>query len=194
MDVDKISEILSQDDSHDNLCNYLLSNITKVKEIVVSSCRQSKGPSIIKDIMIALNKEEQVGKTEALRLNVTMYILKEVFNNNSIPNINAIKYLDCMDLENFNDNSINKVYEKCHAALEAESITNYRWLPFIGRILSVIQSKEKFRPHDDGEEESGDKFVEANITELCNFNWNLDIVTGMCSFLKVDINFLFVKI
>ena len=72
--------------------------------------------------------------------------------------------------------------------LEEESRTGWRWLPFLARLLSVIQSKEVFQPHPDGDQEPGVRCVEKVVRDIISIEWNHDLVTGMCSVLKVNIS------
>ena len=179
-------DILENDDTDDNLCKYLLKcSVNDLKSQVKSMSRKAKGPTQIRQILATLNKERFLSRTESLRIELSLTILSEVFTNSSIPNANALKYLDFIELDNFKDRNLGRIYEKCRHYLEQESPTSFRWLPFFGQLLSVIQSKEMFKQNDDGDEESGQKFVENCVRDVCCFNWDLDLVTGICSLLKV---------
>ena len=94
-----------------------------------------------------------------------------------------------IELDNkLSDKSLNKLYVKCRHHLEEESGTGWRWLPFFSRLLSVIQGREVFQPHADGDLESGRKCVEKVVRDILSINWTHDLVTGMCSVLKVNKN------
>ena len=186
-------DILEKDDTDDNLlCKYLLKyNVNDLKSQVKSLSRKAKGPTQLRQIFASLNKEKFLNKTESLRIELSLTILTEVFTNTSIPNANALKYLDFIELDNFKDRNLGRIHEKCRHYLEQESPTSFRWLPFFGQLLSVIQSKEMFKQNDDGDEESGQKFVENCVRDVCCFNWDLDLVTGICSLLKVNFLLIF---
>ena len=116
-----------------------------------------------------------------------MTLISEVAKNSSIPNTNAAKYLDCIELDTFSDKSLGQIHHKCRQLVEADTDTSFRWLPILGRLLSVVQSREMFKPNDDGDEDLGTSFVEMYIRDICDVEWNLDMVTGMCSILKVGL-------
>ena len=192
MAEDTLFDILDKDkdDADDNLlCKYLLKcSINDLKSQIKAMSRKAKGPTQLRQILSSLNKEDVLNRTESLRIELSLTIISEVFTNSSIPNANALKYLDFIELDNFKDKSLGRIYEKCRHYLEQESPTSFRWLPFFGQLLSVIQSKELFKQNDEGDEESGLKFVENCVRDICSFNWDLDLVTGICSLLKVILN------
>ena len=177
----------SNNDEAEDIIRKLLENAdlkSVVHEIKVIS-RKTLGPSTIRDVFTALNKEENLAKTEEMRLEITKTLLAEIFTNSCIPNANAARILDCVELDHFTDQSLGKIYAKCRGALEQKSTTSYRWLPFLGRVLSVIQSRNAFKPDDDGDEDSGEAYVEAVVKDLCTINWEDDLVAGICALLKV---------
>ena len=127
--------------------------------------------------MNSLNKEDKLTETEQTRFEITKTLLIEIMNNSCIPNANANKYMDCIELENFTDKNLGRLYAKCRAGLEVdESPTAYRWLPFLGRLLSLVQSKELFQPDSDGDANTGEHFVESYIRDICCMNWNLSLI------------------
>ena len=176
----------------------LLGNVTDHASIcdeIKQLTRKSIGPSSVREILSSLNKEDKLAETEKLRYEITKTVLTEVFRTACIPNANANKYMDCIELENFTDKSLGKLYAKCRTELEeGESPTSLRWLPFLSRLLSLIQSKEVFKPDGDGEVVTGEIFVEDQIREFCDLNWSPQSVSGICEMLKVKIIKLYLSL
>ena len=189
---DTLTGISSQDESEDILRKLLSgADIKSVCQEVKIMARKSIGPMSIREILNSLGKEEKLAETEHMRYEITKTVLIEVFNNSCIPNANAIKYMDCIDLDNFTDRSLGRLYARCRAGLEAEeSPTAYRWLPFLGRLLSLVQSRDSFKPDPDGEVDTGEHFAESYIRDICSINWSHDMVSGVCSMLKVSVTCL----
>ena len=186
MEEETISKILEGDNSHDNLCKYFLgANINDVKGLIKSYTRKSDGPRVIREASLSLNRENYLPRTETLRLEIALLLISEVAKNSSIPNTNAAKYLDCIELDTFSDQSLGHLHHKCRQLVDSDCDSSFRWLPVLGRLFSAVQSRELFKPNDDGDEDSGTNFVEMYIRDICELEWNLDMVTGMCSILKV---------
>ena len=164
-------------------------DIKEIEQTVRKETISSKGPTKINDLMKAFtfgDDEALLSRLEPKRVKSCLSIINEVISNPGIPNVNASKYLDSIELDNrFSDKSLNRLYEKCRHHLEEESSTGWRWLPFLARLLSVIQSREMFQPHPDGDQESGVRCVEKVVRDVINVDWSHDLVTGMCSVLKV---------
>ena len=185
------AEDCNQDVSRQYFQQYLDNIDLKDLEVVIrKETVSSKGPTKINDLMKAFtlgDDEARMLRLEFKRVKICLTILNEVITNPGIPNVNASKYLDSIELDNkLSDKSLNKLYVKCRHHLEEESGTGWRWLPFFSRLLSVIQGKEVFQPHPDGDPESGRKCVEKVVRDILSFNWTHDLVTGMCSVLKVN--------
>ena len=165
-------------------------DIKGIEPIVRKDTISSKGPYKINELMKAFTNGEDEGllaRLEPKRVKTCLTVVNEVISNPGIPNVNASRYLDSIELDNrFSDKSLNKLYEKCRHHLEEESRTGWRWLPFLARLLSVIQSKEVFQPHPDGDQEPGVRCVEKVVRDVISIEWNHDLVTGMCSVLKVN--------
>ena len=165
-------------------------DIKEIEPIVRKNTISSKGPYKINELMKAFTNGEDEGllaRLEPKRVKTCLTVVNEVISNPGIPNVNASRYLDSIELDNrFSDKSLNKLYEKCRHHLEEESRTGWRWLPFLARLLSVIQSREVFQPHPDGDQEPGVRCVEKVVRDVISIEWNHDLVTGMCSVLKVN--------
>ena len=164
-------------------------DIKEIEPFVRKKTISSKGPSDINELMKAFTNgddEELLARLELKRVKTCLTVVNEVISNPGIPNVNAMKFLDSIELDTrLSDQSLNKLYEKCRHHLEEESRTGWRWLPFLARLLSVIQSREVFQPHPDGDQEPGSRCVEKVVRDLISLDWSHDLVTGMCSVLKV---------
>ena len=167
-------------------------NMNEIEPFVRKDTISSKGPYKINELMKAFTNGEDealLARLEPKRIKTCLAVVNEVISNPGIPNVNASRYLDSIELDNrLSDKSLNKVYEKCRHHLEEESHTGWRWLSFLARLLSVIQSKEVFQPHPDGDQEPGVRCVEKVVRDIISIEWNHDLVTGMCSVLKVNIS------
>ena len=163
--------------------------IKEIEPIVRKETISSKGPFKINELMKAFingDDEALLVRLEPKRVQTCLTVMQEVISNPGIPNANASKYLDSIELDTrLSDKSLYKLYEKCRHHLEEESRTGWRWLPFLARILSVIQSREVFQPHPDGDQEPGSRCVEKVVRDVISIDWTHDLVTGMCSVLKV---------
>ena len=110
----------------------------------------SKGPSKINDIMKTFTldgDEARMSRLETKRVKSCVTILNEVITNPGIPNVNASKYLDSIELDNkLSDKSLNKLYVKCRHHLEEESGTGWRWLPFWPGSRGVESWEQLARP------------------------------------------------
>ena len=183
----------SQKDTTASRCHFqqFLDNhdIKEIEPIVRKETISSKGPSKINELMKAFTNgddEELLARLELKRVKTCLTVVSEVISNPGIPNVNAMKFLDSIELDTrLSDQSLNKLYEKCRHHLEEESRTGWRWLPFLARLLSVIQSRDVFQPHPDGDQEPGARCVEKVVRDLISLDWSHDLVTGMCSVLKV---------
>ena len=194
MAEDTILGVGSQEDTHDNLVSYYSQISEKeTKENIKALLKSSKGPLKIVEIMKSFNKEETLSspQTEKKRLEITSTIVTEVIRNASIPNNNARIYLDAIELDKLSDPSLARIEDRCRHSLEEESPTGFRWLPFLGRVLSVIQSRDQFQPHPDhgGDTDTGAAWVEAQLRDILDLRWSPDLVTGMCAVFKVIISF-----
>ena len=167
-------------------------DMKEIEPFVRKDTISSKGPHKINELMKAFTSGEDealLARLEPKRIKTCLTVINEVISNPGIPNVSASRYLDSIELDNrLSDKSLNKVYEKCRHHLEEESRTGWRWLPFLARLLSVIQSKEVFQPHPDGDQEPGVRCVEKVVRDIISIEWNHDLVTGMCSVLKVNIS------
>merc|ERR1719369_1594278 len=122
-------------------------------------------------------------KVEKLRLGVVGRVVEEVIKNPGVPNKNATKFLDFLfgELEQFSDHSISKLLARCMEELEQ---TVLRWLPLIGKLLSVVESREDFVPHGEEERQKGVEYKENIVRDICNLTWDQDRVTSICSMFK----------
>merc|ERR1719369_2377836 len=126
-------------------------------------------------------------KVEKLRLGVVGRVAEEGIKNPGVPNKNATKFLDFLfgELEQFSDHSISKLLARCMEELEQEEDqTVLRWLPLIGKLLSVVESREDFVPHGEEERQKGVEYKENIVRDICNLTWDQDRVTSICSMFK----------
>ena len=158
-----------------------------VKEFVQDSCRTVDGPAVFKYVLVGLGWGTVNDDVEKLRLGVVKRVVEEVIKNPGVPNKNAIKFLDILfgELDQFNDFSISKLLDRCMEELEQnEDRTGLRWLTLLGKLLSIVETRENFVSHEYENGQRGVDCKENLVRDICNMSWDQDRITSICSMFK----------
>jgi len=159
---------------------------SSVKEFVQDSCRTGDGPAVFRYVLLGLGWGTVSEKVEKLRYGVVQRVVDEIIKNPGVPNKNAVKFLNSLfgELDQFNDLSISKLLGRCMEELEEEDRTGLRWLPLLGKLLAVVESRENFVPYGEVEGQRGVDYKENIVRDICNIAWDPDRVTSICSMFK----------
>jgi len=179
---------LGNDNDLSQLSNVLTTaDPASVKEFVQDSCRTGDGPAVFKYVLMGLGWGTVNDNVEKLRLGVVRRVVEEIIKNPGVPNKNATKFLDSLygEVDQFNDFSVSKLLGRCMEELEQnEDRTGLRWLPLLGKLLSVVEIRENFVSYEEENGLRGVDYKENMVRDICNMSWDQDRITSICSMFK----------